>query len=239
MLLFPFLFPIINPILIAAAVIPAFILMRKIYRADRFEPEPAGLLISLLFHGVMAAFLAGIVNSIGTAILSTFFPEDSILFYFCMFFVVVGPCEEGFKYLMLKRRTWNSREFNCRFDGIVYGAFVALGFALIENIEYVFEFGLGAALVRAVTAVPGHASFGVFMGVYYGLARQAENQGRSAQSRSLRKAAWLVPAMLHGLYDFSATLSGGWTFGFTIFVILLFVSANNLVKKYSAQDTYI
>ena len=79
MLLFPFLFPIINPILIAAAVIPAFILMRKIYRADRFEPEPAGLLVSLLFHGVMAAFLAGIVNSIGTAILSTFFPEDSVI----------------------------------------------------------------------------------------------------------------------------------------------------------------
>ena len=233
------LFPIVNPFLIAAAVIPALILMRNIYRADRVEPEPTGLLLALLLRGIMAAFLAGIGNGVLSAVLGAIFPEDSLIFYFCLFFLVVGPCEEGFKFLLLKRRTWNSREFNCRFDGIVYAAFVALGFALIENVEYVFRFGMGAALVRAVTAVPGHASFGVFMGAFYGVARQAANRGDAAASKRLRRMAWLVPAVLHGLYDFSATLSGGWTFGFTVFVILLFITASRIVKTHAAADTYI
>ncbi len=72
-----------------------------------------------------------------------------------LYFVVVALSEEGFKYLLLKKRTWYSSEFNCQFDGVVYAVFVALGFALWENISYVLMYGLGTAAIRAVTAVPG------------------------------------------------------------------------------------
>lgn len=43
-----------DPVLIAAAVIPAVILLLQVYRADRLEKEPTGLLISLLVFGVIA-----------------------------------------------------------------------------------------------------------------------------------------------------------------------------------------
>ena len=39
------------------------------------------------------------------------------------------------------------------------------------------------ALVRAVTAVPGHACFGVFMGVWYGLAKRLHGQGKDGASK--------------------------------------------------------
>ena len=41
-----------NPILIAAAVVPAVFLLIRVYRADRLEPEPSGLLLSLILRGL-------------------------------------------------------------------------------------------------------------------------------------------------------------------------------------------
>ena len=55
-------------------------------------------------------------------------------------------------------------------DGIVYGVTVSLGFATLENIYYVFagfDDPLGVAYLRAFSAVPAHALFGVFMGYYF------------------------------------------------------------------------
>ena len=190
-----------NPILIAAAVIPAIFLLVHVYRADKLEKEPAPLLISLVLYGIAATFIALILERLGSALLGQFFPEDSVPYNVIMYFGVVAFSEEGAKYFLLKRRTWNSAAFNCQFDGVVYAVFVALGFALWENISYVLMYGLSTALVRAVTAVPGHACFGVFMGVWYGLAKRLHGQGRGSASKLCRVLALLLPAFLHGCYD--------------------------------------
>ena len=59
-------------------------------------------------------------------------------------------------------------------------------------------------------------------------------------SASLRCRALLVPALLHGFYDFTATFENvnmGWIF--LVFVIAMFLAANRLVKRLSANDAYI
>ena len=150
-------------ILVAAAVIPAVYLMVRVYRADRLEKEPAGLLIGLLILGVISTTLAGITEELGDAFLEEIFPQGGLLYDALLYFIVVALSEEGFKYLLLKIRTWKSPHFNCQFDGVVYAVFVSLGFALWENIAYVLRYGFGTAVARAVTAVRGHACFGVFM----------------------------------------------------------------------------
>ena len=229
-----------NPILIAAAVIPAIFLLVHVYRADKLEKEPAPLLISLVLYGIAATFIALILERLGSAILGQFFPEDSVPYNVIMYFGVVAFSEEGAKYFLLKRRTWNSAAFNCQFDGVVYAVFVALGFALWENISYVLMYGLSTALVRAVTAVPGHACFGVFMGVWYGLAKRLHGQGRGSASKLCRVLALLLPAFLHGCYDFIATMESmhyGWLF--VGFVAILFLIAFLLVKRQSQHDRYI
>ncbi len=228
-----------NPILIAAAVIPAVILLLHIYRADKLDREPAGLLLSLVLYGIAATCIAMLAEKLGMRLLSPL-NHSSVAYNLLLYFVVVACAEEGAKYFLLYRRTWRSPHFNCQFDGVVYAVFVALGFALWENVSYVLMYGLKVALIRALTAVPGHACFGVFMGAWYGLAKRYENYGFPVRSRNCRIMAFLLPALLHGCYDYIATnQTTGSVLGFGGFILVMFLIAFLLVRRLSNQDRYI
>ena len=227
-------------ILIAAAVIPAIWLLVRVYRADRLEREPVGLILSLVLLGIVSTALASLAEQLGDLLLSYFYPEGTIEYDVIMYFVIVALAEEGFKYLLLKNRTWLSPQFNCLFDGVVYAVSVSLGFALWENIAYVLRYGMGAALARALTAVPGHACFGVFMGAWYGFAKRRESEGENARAARCRRMALLVPALLHGCYDFIAVRqSEALSSVFVVFVIGMFLVANAVVKRLSRSDQYL
>lgn len=227
-------------VLIAAAVVPAVVLLVRIYRLDRLEPEPGGLLLGLVLLGVVSTLLASLSEQLGDFVLAYFVPEQSRLYPILLYFGVVAFSEEGFKYLLLKRQTWQSPHFNCLFDGVVYATFVSLGFALWENIGYVLRFGFATAVARAITAVPGHACFGVFMGVWYGVAKRKELAGELSAARWSRFFAVLVPALLHGLYDYIATQqTEELTGAFLGFVALLFLVAYVLAVRTARQDRYM
>ena len=229
-----------DPVLIAAAVIPAVVLMVQVYRADRLEKEPAGILISLLVFGVFATALAIVTETIGENILLSLFDETDLGYLILSNFLVVALSEEGFKLLLLRARTWRSPNFNCQFDGVVYAVFVSLGFALWENIGYVAMYGIGTALARAVTAVPGHACFGVFMGVWYGAARRYANEGDFTGMRVCRRRALWAPVFIHGMYDFLATLEFAYSgLIFIAFIVVVFLAARRRVKIVSRNDRYI
>ena len=230
-----------NPILTCAAVIPAIWLMVHIYRADRMEPESPALLGNLVWQGVLSTVIATVAELLLPLILKQFLPEDSQAYQLWFFFFVVGFSEEAAKFFLLHRRTWRVAEFDCTFDGVVYAAFVSLGFALMENIKYVFSFGLTAALVRAVTAVPGHACFGVFMGAWYGAAKYMEQHGQPGISRIFRILSLATATLLHGAYDYIASAETGtdMNWKFLIFVVCLFAEAYLLVNHLSKNDKYV
>ena len=241
-LIFSFLYLAPKALLIGAAILPAAVLLVYVYRHDRIEKEPRKLLLTLVLLGIVATFLAVAAESVGAIALAWFLPggEDNPAYPIWMYFVVVALSEEGFKYLILRWRTWRSPEFNCRFDAVVYAVFVSLGFALWENIGYVMMYGVGAALARAITAVPGHACFGVFMGAYYGLAKRSANCGETAASRLWNFLALLVPTVIHGLYDYIAVNeTESFSTTFVVFVLVVFVLAFVLVKQLSKRDEYI
>ncbi|MCQ2480745.1 MAG: PrsW family intramembrane metalloprotease [Clostridia bacterium] len=229
-----------NPILAFAAIIPAIILIVKIYKADKVDKEPVGLLVSLVILGIISTAIALVLEEAGSGLLGLFFKENSLAYNIIMYFGVVACSEEGAKYILLKKRTWRSKEFDYLFDGVVYAVCVSLGFALWENIGYVAKFGISVALLRAITAVPGHACFGVFMGIYYGIAKMFDNRHNEGRSKSFRNKAFWVPVFMHGLYDFLAssksTFSG---LGFLVFIIFMFVYARSLVKRQSKADVNI
>ncbi|MDY2719599.1 MAG: PrsW family intramembrane metalloprotease [Candidatus Faecousia sp.] len=232
--------PMMNPILIAAAVLPAVFLLVKVYRADRLEREPPMLLVSLVLYGILATGLALLTERLGTFLLDIFVRQDTVLYNVLLYFVVVAFSEEGFKYLLLKRRTWNSPAFNCQFDGVVYATFVSLGFALWENIGYVIRYGFSTAVVRAVTAIPGHACFGVFMGAWYGLAKRYDNMGCASQSKACRFLSFFLAAFAHGCYDYIATMDSvhyGWIF--VAFIAVMFAAAFVVIHKMSKNDRFI
>ena len=224
-------------LLILAAVVPAAFLLIRVYQADKLEKEPAGLLISILVLGIVATTLAVVTEQLGDALLTGLFPQGGVIYDFILYFVVVALSEEGFKYLLLKLRTWKSPHFNCRFDGVVYAVFMSLGFALWENIAYVLEYGFATAVARALTAVPGHACFGVFMGVWYGEAKHLDLGGYPEESKKARRKALWIPILLHGAYDFIASLQSDWMIIlFLGFVIWMFRAAVKMIRKSSAED---
>ncbi|MBQ7623655.1 MAG: PrsW family intramembrane metalloprotease [Clostridia bacterium] len=237
-LLAPFL--TYNFILIAAAVVPALFLMIKVYRSDRLEAEDPAFLRVLVTRGILSSLLALFEERILSLILASIVPEGTTLYNVLLYFVVVAVSEESSKYIFLRRTTWKSPHFNCRYDGVVYAVFVSLGFALWENISYVLTFGLSTALVRAVTAIPGHACFGVFMGVFYGTAKKYDNLGRGGASAVTRVLALLFPVLLHGAYDYIAS-SQETSLGyyFIPFVAVLFIASFIIVSRSSKTDEYI
>ncbi len=229
-----------NGVLIAAAVIPAIFLMVKVYRSDKLEKESPYMIWNLIKAGVFSSLLALVEERVLSALLDMVIPYESYLYNIILYFGIVAFAEESSKYLLMKKETWNSREFNCQYDGVVYAVFVSLGFALWENISYVMMYGFGTALVRAVTAIPGHACFGVFMGIFYGIARKLDYRGESGASGAFRVLAVVIPALLHGTYDYIATMdTGEGSWYFVIFVAAMFAISYFLVGRSARGDRVI
>jgi RsiW-degrading membrane proteinase PrsW (M82 family) len=94
-------------------------------------------------------------------------------------------------------------------------------------------------VARAITAIPGHACFVVFMGVWYGAAKRQEMWGYPQNAKRSRVMAVVLPALLHGLYDFIATgESGIYLVLFFVFIFLLFKKAKQTVRNLSENDAY-
>jgi len=230
-----------NFILIAAAVIPAVFLMVKVYHADCLEKESTQLLYQLVKAGILAALLALVEERILCAIADSLLPGDSAVYNIILYFVIVAGAEESSKYILMRRTTWDSLEFNCQYDGVLYAVFTSMGFALWENISYVLHNGMSTALVRAVTAIPGHACFGVFMGVFYGMARRCASEGApSSEVTKYHVLSVLVPMLLHGAYDYIATMEEtGSGLYFLVFTAVLFFFAYRVTGKSAREDRYI
>jgi len=222
---------------IAAAVVPAFILLRYVYRHDTIEKEPPLLLVTLFLLGVLSALGAMVLESIAQTVLDLLVAPESPFYTVLMAFLVVAVMEEGAKLYFLKRRTWYHSAFNYRFDGVVYAVFVSLGFAAYENILYVFQYGLSVALPRALLAIPGHMSFAVFMGVFYGRAKLCEGRGNDAAGRRNLRRGYFTAVFLHGFYDACAMTGGSKALLlFAIFIVLMYLSVYRTLRRESNAD---
>ena len=223
--------------LLAAALLPAVVLLIYIRKMDKIEAEPTGMLMKLCGFGALTVISAVILETIGSILLSCFLPEDSFLYIALDNFLIVAGAEEGGKLFALKKGTWKSPEFNYTYDAVVYAVAVSLGFAAVENVMYVLDGGFGTAILRALTSIPGHAVFGVFMGLYYGVAKKEEMRRNESGMRFHLVSALIVPVLLHGFYDFTLSVgSGFFLLIFFVFFIILIIMSFLLVRKLSKQD---
>ena len=218
--------------LILAALIPPLVLMGVIYRMDKIEREPPRMMMGLFFKGLLGMFPILILELLAAQFVD-FFSWSYLGYLFLSYFCIPGFIEEGVKYRVLKKNTWNDPNFNFRFDAVVYSVFVSLGFAAVENVMYVLTNGFSTAVLRAIFSIPGHAMFGVVMGVGVGTAKWMETMGQRQQAQALLRKAWLTAAVLHGFYDF-LLVGFGWIFypyfiGLVIYVV-------RLLRKSARED---
>jgi len=191
-----------------ASLAPVFIILFYIYFRDRYEKEPLGMLVKAVLAGILIILPVIFVEQWLSA-LSPFSEKLGVAAWHA--FVVAGFTEELFKFLALYLLIWKSPSFNEKFDGIVYAVFVSLGFAAVENVLYVMEGGMQTAAIRALTAVPAHAIFGVSMGYYLGVAHMYQELRKPYLQRALT-----IPILLHGIYDFILMVEIGWLLLFFI-----------------------
>jgi len=222
------------------AVIPSIVLFVIIWRHDKIEKEPAKLLVILFFLGALTILSAMIIGQAGEALVKLFLNEESLIFIAIDNFLLTALIEEGGKYIVLRTKTWKHPAFNYTFDAVVYAVVVSLGFATAENILYVGMYGMGTAVLRALTAVPSHVTDAIFMGCYYGYAKFAQSRGDVRLEKRYMKMALIIPVLAHGFYDFC--LSTGmdvFVIIFWIFDIAITIHAFRLMKKLSDTDTPI
>lgn len=200
------------------SIFPSIILLVVVWKGDRYEKEPPGLLIKLFLLGSLTTISAFIIEFLFENVILSFMNQQGILFALIDNFLVVAVAEEAGKYFVLKKVTWKHPAFNFTFDAVVYAVAVSLGFATLENILYLIDGSVFLALSRALFSVPGHFIDALYMGYYYGLARfsDAYNDDRLKKG-NLRLAFW-VPVLIHGFYDFCLSTE----YGIFILVFLIF-----------------
>ena len=225
---------------LAIAILPAIFFMIYIYRNDDKEKEPPLLLLKCIIGGLLSVPIAIILEMIAEAVV-IYLLENVVsatrVNYGVLTAIFVGLIEEGAKFFFLYIFTWKDKEFNYRFDGIVYAVFVSLGFAALENVFYVFNYGTGVALQRALLTIPGHMSFAVYMGLYYGHAKVSEAVNNPDAKALNLKAAYAFAVLLHTIFD--ATLMVESDIGliiFFIFVIILDIVVYRTIRFESKND---
>jgi RsiW-degrading membrane proteinase PrsW (M82 family) len=217
--------------ILLAALAPVFIIAFYIYFRDKYEKEPLGMLVMALLAGALAVLPIMLVERLLTQAMPPMEKAGEAAY---SAFLVAGTTEELFKYLALFLLIWRSRHFNEQFDGIVYAVFVSLGFAAVENILYVASQGYSTAAIRALTAVPAHAIFGITMGYYMGIARRYRELRNSYLVRSL-----LIPILLHGMYDFILMLElNVLLFVFVPYVAWLYLTGERKMRTLSRASVF-
>ena len=104
-----------SPFLVLAALLPAALLLLRVYRLDRIEKEPASVLWALLGCGAAAALLAYLLETLLTALLDRWLVRGSMAYLAAENFLVVACTEELCKRLPVRHIFWRHRAFDYRF----------------------------------------------------------------------------------------------------------------------------
>ena len=203
-------------LLFVIAVLPVVLLMVFIYRQDKYQKEPIKSLAKAFIGGMIAIPLDVLLVTVINLLLGKTALSSTVFF---SAFLEAGIPEELSKFLIFMILIWRDKNFDEYFDGIVYATFIGLGFACVENIEYVYSYGFATGVVRALLSVPGHFLFGVVMGYFLSMAKF------HPEKRSTYLVSGLLLAMLaHGLFDWLLMISHalGPGIGSIIYFLFLF-----------------
>jgi RsiW-degrading membrane proteinase PrsW (M82 family) len=177
------------------AILPAVLFAFLVHRTDARREPPwlvmvtfvlgsVAALVSLLVVG-RAAGLTGLDVRVSAA------GESGALVFL---FFVVAPAQVAGK-VAAAWPAFLSKHFDEPYDGVVYAASSALGFAAVENgfILHAHPTG-GIWLARALLSLPAHVFFACFWG--YALGRAKHSKARIP----VFPAAFLASIVAHGLY---------------------------------------
>ncbi|MFL5628970.1 MAG: PrsW family glutamic-type intramembrane protease [Ktedonobacteraceae bacterium] len=197
------------PSLLAALiipVIPAIGINLLVNYIDRYEREPWFLrLFAFLWGAIIAIPFAFLIERRVDSALQNFFgPGVSDVLISAFKGLNAGITEETIKGLGLLLLFFVLRdEFDNVTDGIVYGALIGAGFALVENFRYFAvdfkQFPVFLIVYRIVLGWLGHSTFTVCFGAALGYVRHTRMRWRQILIPLL---GYLCAVGLHSFFDF-------------------------------------
>lgn len=249
------------------SILVSILLCFYVYKKDRIEKEPLWLLVLLFIVGAVVFLPASYLQKTIFGAIDGVFKGDIIfspegvtsfsgvgteVLYNALVCLASAFAIEGFKWLCLFSITAKNRNFNCLFDGIVYSAFVSLGFAAAENLVYSYQNGFDNLVLRSLVTVPSHLFFGIFMGFFYSVwhtvfaADKLEKELIVKEVLTVKKmkssAIWLVlsvfsPITLNFLFNFCASFSN-YTMKmiFDALTVIIYVVCVLFVNRFSLVD---
>lgn len=188
--------------------------------ADRYDPEPLWALGTVMAWGALVATgFAGLVNSmVGSVAASAMGGELASAVTASLSAPLTEETMKGLAVFWMFY--FQRRQFDGVVDGVVYGVFVALGFAAFENVIYYSNSYMQQAdqgleqtfVLRGLMTPWAHPVFTSMTGLGFGIARETT-------SRPLRFFApvlgWMAAMFLHFVWNFAASVSG------MLFIVML------------------
>lgn len=187
-------------VLLALAFAPGIAIGLYIYLKDKHEREPLSLLLISFIYGGLSTLVTLFISWPLDFVITL--KEDDVVHQFGNAFFKVALIEEFSKFIFIRFILYYNKNFNEPFDGIIYAVMVGMGFATLENILYVFQYGVATGIVRMFTAVPAHGTFAVLMGYFLGRAKFTHRREISNSIMAL-----LVATAFHGAYDYFLFIS--------------------------------
>jgi len=210
-------------IIYVAALLPSILILYYVFKRDRFQEDKKEVIITF-FLGSSTVLVLQLLIPVTEAFANAFFSgiaNDAFMMYFR-----AATLEESVKMLVLYFYAYRLGNFNEPMDAIVFATAASVGFAAIENIDYVFSGetqnqAFNIAFQRAFSAVPLHALCGIIMGTFFGLAIFATKNNKKYLFLSLA-----LPIFIHGSYNFVLTF--GLTFLIYILLIFLIIKSSSI-----------
>jgi RsiW-degrading membrane proteinase PrsW (M82 family) len=176
------------------------------YHKDRALPEPVPLLVLTFFLGMLAAGISALLYQglglVGLRFDAGYLADNapSALLAYALF--AIGPIEELAKLLPFVLIVLRFPMFDDPMDGIIYASFIGLGYASVENWQYLEFLTATEAIARGFASPVIHMLFASIWGHWIARAHLA----RSQVIRTTVVSA-LAASLLHGLYDFAVILN--------------------------------
>lgn len=200
----------------------AFLWLSYLKTIDVFRPDSWKKLLLSFFAGWFS-----VLPALGTVFLqASLFPPDSFLY----FMADVGVVEECGKLLMVFLVLRFLVRTDEPVDYLVHAAAVACGFAAVENILYIKQYGIDVLRSRAVISVFMHMAFTALPVYAFILGRSLDR----APVRIFLQAftGFLLAVAAHGLFDLFL-VNGLFILAFFLFFVLIEVwltQVNNLLN---------
>lgn len=197
-------------------------------------------------------FTAGLISPLVVNFIHYIFPTwfeptggNMIMALLICYFFQVALFEEFAKYLTF---FWvSSHRKNEKADlpiaTVYYSIMSASGFAIIENIFYLMQYGQNVLLVRALTAIVLHMTCGLFMGFFIAQSKRFDNVVEKRNIFKFFKWFYIViaigaAALLHGFYDFNLSIPNNiYDVPFTISIMGIGLITGGFMLRSAVKDS--